>query len=87
MLPFTDCNMKVFNERGITDRKNGQGEIDKTTDRTVERIKMMTANKRKKETDQDKTFSKRLMPKRLIVTFIEADGCQTPKEDNFYVTG
>ena len=35
MFQFADRNMKLFKERGFTDRKNGSGGIKKPTGKTV----------------------------------------------------
>ena len=57
MFQFADCNIKVFKERGVTERKKGSGGNNKTPSRTVQRIKRV--NKRKREIDRNKKLSKR----------------------------
>ena len=44
------CNMKVFKERGILDRKKGSGGINKTTSRDV-CLKRLMVNKKWGEID------------------------------------
>lgn len=69
MIQFTDCNIKVFNEWGITDRKKWWGE-KKSPSKTVWKMKGFMVNTKRRENDQDKKWNKVGMPDWCILCIL-----------------